>query len=257
MEIDDIRSITKLFLHLKILILKKKINGFIMSFFSSPEPEDEMGSLEERESYISEIIAYLSVSTIGELTWVQRYLERSFQKNLDPNNPQVNIFEQKKHEIENLLLQNKSMVDQISNIQTEQESVQKQIINLEKDITALTSEKEGLKQERDSLADELQRIAKLYEEMTGKQAKQEDLRDVLSIYITLMEEVFSGRAHFKVLSVMHGEKEFWTRYELSKSTGFPEITLRSVIGDLVRANMIDYDEENDIINLKKRLTALG
>lgn len=227
-----------------------------MSFFSSSEPEDEIGTLEERESYISDIISYLSVSTIGELTWVQRYLERSFQKNQDPDNAELNIFEQKKHQIETLLSQNKSMLDQISNIKTEKESVQKHIDDLQENISILTTEKEGLINERDSLSEELQRVAKLYEEFTGKQARQEDLRGVLDLYITLMEEVFSGRAHFKVLSVIHGEKQVWTREELVKSTGFAEIKLRTVLGELAKGKLIEYDEEQATVKLVKRISSL-
>ena len=227
-----------------------------MSFFSSSEPEDAMGSLEEREAYISEIISYLSVSTIGELVWVQRYLEKSFQHNITSESDTTNVYEQKKKEIDQLLSQNQSMVTTIANIKQEKEFVQKHIEDLEKNISALSSEKEEIKGERDQLAEELQRIAKLYEEVTGKQAKQEDLKEVLNLYITLMEEVFSGRAHFKVLSVIHGEKEIWTRDELVKSTGFAELMLRTVLGDLARAHMIEYDEDNAQVKLIKSLSTL-
>ena len=227
-----------------------------MSFFSSSEPEDAMGSLEERESYITEIISYLSVSTIGELVWVQRYLERAFQNSVNSENNTTNVYEQKKKEIDQLLSQNQSMVTTIANIKQEKEFVQKHIEDLEKNISALSSEKEEIKGERDQLAEELQRIAKLYEEVTGKQAKQEDLKEVLNLYITLMEEVFSGRAHFKVLSVIHGEKEIWTRDELVKSTGFAELMLRTVLGDLARAHMIEYDEDNAQVKLIKSLSTL-
>ncbi|MCK5343492.1 MAG: hypothetical protein KAR20_08810 [Candidatus Heimdallarchaeota archaeon] len=72
----------------------------------------------------------------------------------------------------------------------------------------------------------------------------------------IMEDVFSGRAHFKVLSIVHGEKEVWKRKELVKSTGISEIKLRSVLGDLVRANMILYNEEDATIRLIKRFSTL-
>lgn len=228
-----------------------------MSFFSNSDPEEIMGTLEERETHISAIISYLGVSTIGELIWTRRALERNFKdKQLDSDESDMNIYEQKKLEIEELLKSNQSMISKISNLQDEKESVQSQIEDLKTELSSLSSEKEEIVVERDFLAEELQRIGKLYEDLTGKQANQEDLRDVLSIYITLMEEVFSGRAHFKVLSIIHGEKEIWKREELVKSTGISEIKLRSVLGDLVRANMIEYDEENASIKLLKRLSTL-
>ena len=68
-----------------------------------------------------------------------------------------------------------------------------------------------------------------------------------------MEEVFSGRAHFKVLSIMHGEKDIWNRGELVTSTGFSEIIIRRVLGELARANLIIYDEEQATCKLVQRI----
>jgi predicted nuclease with TOPRIM domain len=217
-----------------------------------------MGSLEEREAQISAIISYLGVSTIGELIWVQRALERNFQdKNIDSANKDANIYEQKKLETEKLLNDYQSMISKIANLQDEKESVQKHLEGLETDLSTLSSEKEEIKTERDLLAEELQRIGRLYEDLTGKQASQEELKGVLNIYITLMEEVFSGRIHFKVLSIIHGEKNTWKRDELVKSTGITEIKLRSILGELVRANLIVYDEEKATVKLIRRLSAFN
>lgn len=228
-----------------------------MSFFSTSSPEETMGSLEEREAQISEIISYLSVSTIGELIWVQRALERNFhEKSLDPANKEVNIYEKKKEQISKLLNDYQSMISKVANLKNEKVSVEKEMENLKTNLSVISSEKEEIKVERDLLAEELQRIGRLYEGLTGKEASQEDLKSVLNIYITLMEDVFSGRAHFKVLSIIHGEKETWKRDELAKSSGIAEIQLRSVLGDLVRANMIEYDEETTNVKLKKRISAL-
>ena len=227
-----------------------------MSFFSSSEPEDLMGTPEERESYISDIISFLSVSTMGELVWVQRYLDRSFQSHTSDDTENANVYEQKKHEIANLLSQNQSMLAQISNIKQEKDSAQKHIEDLKKDLSNLSNEREKIQTERDNLADELQRIGKLYEEATGKQANQQELKGLLNMYITLLEDVFSGRAHFKVLSIMHGEKDVWSRSELVKSTGFSDIMLRTVLGVLARVQMIEYDEEQATAKLIKRISSL-
>ena len=79
---------------------------------------------------------------------------------------------------------------------------------------------------------------------------------ILNIYLTLMEEVFSGRAHFKILSIMHGEKTNWTRKELVTSTGFSEINIRKVLGELARANLIVYDEDQASAKLVQRIVDL-
>jgi len=72
-----------------------------------------------------------------------------------------------------------------------------------------------------------------------------------------MEEVFSGKAAFKTLAVMHGDKERWTREEIAKSIGVSEIELRKVLGELARADLIDYDEETTICNLKKKISTFN
>ncbi|MHA1978054.1 MAG: hypothetical protein ACW98F_06940 [Candidatus Hodarchaeales archaeon] len=216
-----------------------------------------MGTPEQREAQISTIISYLGVSTIGELIWVQRTLERNFQnKTLESDDKKANIYEQKKQEIEKLLTDYQSMISNIASLQDEKKSVQSQMEGLKTDLNQISTEKEEVELERDSLAVELQRIGKLYEDLTGKEASQEDLRGILSIYISLMEDVFSGRAHFKVLSIIHGEKEIWKRGELFKSTGISEIQLRSVLGELARANMISYNEEEATVKLIKRVSVL-
>jgi transcription initiation factor IIE alpha subunit len=89
--------------------------------------------------------------------------------------------------------------------------------------------------------------------MTGKEAEIEQLSNLLSIYVTLMEEVFSGRVHFKILAIMHGDKEKWSRNELAKTIGVRETIIRSALGELARANLIVYDEETTECLLKKRI----
>ncbi len=228
-----------------------------MSFFSSTSDEEAMGTPKERESQISTIISYLGVSTIGELIWLQRTLETNFQKRLvDSNDTDVNIYEQKKYEIEQLMTKHESFLSKISNLQQEKDSTRKQADQLKTDLENLSEDKKLIENERNYLSQELSRVGKLFEELTGKQAKDEDLQGILNIYLTLMEEVFSGRAHFKVLSIMHGEKEIWKRRELVTSTGFSEIIIRKVLGELVRANLIVYDEEQASVKLVQRIVNL-
>lgn len=228
-----------------------------MSFFSSTSENEAMGTPKERETRISNIISHLGLSTIGELIWVQRTLEKNFQKRLThSNDAENNIYEQKKLEIDQLLTEHESLLSKISNLQQEKYSSKKQTDELKKELKNLSEDKKVVENERNYLSQELARVGKLFEELTGKQAKQENLQSLLNIYLTLMEEVFSGRAHFKVLSMMHGEKLVWNRKELVTSTGFSEIVIRQVLGELARANLIVYDEEQATCKLLQRIADL-
>ena len=189
-----------------------------MSFFNTSSPEEAMGTPEEREEKISKIISYLGLSSFGELIWVERTMERNLLERFqDSNEAEINVYEEKKQEINRMILEHKNLISRLSNLEQEKQSYEEEVDTLKISLQEVESEKTNIEQERDSLAQELQRVGALYKEITGKKAKEEDLRDILNIYITLMEEVFSGRTHFKVLSILHGEKSSWNREELHHS----------------------------------------
>jgi chromosome segregation ATPase len=228
-----------------------------MSFYNTSSPEETIGTPEEREEKISKIISYLGLSSFGELIWVERTMERNILERLrESNDSEINVYEEKKQEINRMMAEHKNLISRLSNLEQEKQSFEKKVDTLTTNLQEVESEKIDIEQERDNLAQELQRIGDLYKEVTGKKAKEEDLRDILDIYITLMEEVFSGRTHFKVLSILHGEKSSWNREELAKSIGTAEVKLRTVLGELSRAKMIQYDEEAASIQLIQRVSTL-
>ncbi len=228
-----------------------------MSFFDSSTPEEAMGTVEEREEQISKIISQLGLSTLGELIWIQRNLERNLnERQEESTEKEINLYEKKKQEIADLMKEHKDLISNLSNLQREKESNEVEIVKLKTDLKDVITEKKDIETERDFLAKELERISVLYKELTGSQASREDLRDLLGIYITLMEEVFSGKAHFKVLSILHGEKMGWKREEIAKSTGISEIQLRQVLGELARAGILTYDVEHATVKLLKQISTL-
>lgn len=124
---------------------------------------------------------------------------------------------------------------------------------LEIKIQSVENEKMLTESEKFAIEKELERVAKLYEDVTGKEAESEDLSNLLGLYITLIERVFSGKIAFKTLSIMHGDKQKWTRAEIAKSIGVSEIDLRLTLGELARAELIEYNEETSEAFLKKKI----
>lgn len=203
-------------------------------FIDPPNTIDD--TPEEREKAISSIISLLGLVSIGELIFIDRYMKKLFRQQFDEaGESELNIYEKKKQEIKELLTKYEGLARDLANVQEEKEEVEI---------------------ERDGLAVELERIGQFYEELTGRKAQEEDIKELLSIYITLMEKVFSGRAHFKVLSLLHGEKAEWTREEITKSTGIAGITIRQAIGDLIRAGFITFDEETTVVRINKEIASL-
>jgi len=75
----------------------------------------------------------------------------------------------------------------------------------------------------------------------------------LGIYIALLEKVFSGKPHAKILYLLHGDKSEMTREELTKATGFSAAIVRHSISELHRAELIKLDEEEGIARLVNRI----
>ena len=103
------------------------------------------------------------------------------------------------------------------------------------------------------IEDQLSKISKTYQEMAGKQTEALDVRELLTIYVTLLEEVFEGRPHAKILWLLHGQKPILTRDEINKTSGFqPAIVLKSIF-DLANADLINYNETTQELSLKRKL----
>jgi len=217
------------------------------------EANDIMGNSEEREVQISEIFKLLGVATLGELTWVQRNLKRNFSQRLMEESANHSEFDNMKVKIDELLEKHQILIKELSSVQEEKESNGERLVNLQSELHHVKEEKMAIEIEKDYLKHELEKVGKLYRELTGEKVEGEKLSKLLSIYVTLMEKVFSGRVHFKILAVMHGDKQFWTREELVKSTGISEVNLRTALGELARAQLIEYNEETTESFLKERI----
>lgn len=111
----------------------------------------------------------------------------------------------------------------------------------------------GLATKLKDIEDQLSRISKTYQELSGKFTEAVDVRELLTIYVTLLEEVFEGRPHAKILWLLHGKKPVLKRDEINKSSGFqPAIVLKSIY-DLANANLINYNDTTQELSLKRKL----
>ncbi|MHA1409984.1 MAG: hypothetical protein ACTSQY_06725 [Candidatus Odinarchaeia archaeon] len=145
---------------------------------------------------------------------------------------------------------------EISKFEEKVKSLEKELKTAsEKDIkiSELESENKKLKNEIDDINAQLNKISKLYQEVSHKKEEAINVRQLLSIYVILLEEVFYGRPHAKILFLLHGDNQSLTREAITKSTGFqPAIVLHS-IHDLHNAGLVEYDNEKDVVTLKKRI----
>ncbi|MFW9788698.1 MAG: hypothetical protein ACFFE2_06610 [Candidatus Thorarchaeota archaeon] len=119
---------------------------------------------------------------------------------------------------------------------------------------ALQRERDELRREMDEINEQLGRVSELYREASAeKEALQEkvDVSDLLAIYITLIETVFYGKPHARILYTLHDVKTAITRKNIVSSTGIQPAAVLKSVHDLVAADLVSYDEDTQEVELTK------
>ncbi|MFQ6123321.1 MAG: hypothetical protein ACE5R6_01760 [Candidatus Heimdallarchaeota archaeon] len=143
------------------------------------------------------------------------------------------------------------------------------IKTLENRSKALENERKSLTTEKSSLEDELHKKAADYDallkqfesistEFKSIQAKEEatlDVRQLLSLYVALLEDIYAARPHIRILWLLHGAKGAvgMTRQEITKTSGYEPAVVLAAVHDLANAGFIGYNAETQLITLQKRI----
>jgi hypothetical protein len=94
----------------------------------------------------------------------------------------------------------------------------------------------------------------VYKDISSEKVQLDaNVEQILALYVALMEQVFDSGVHVKILVLLHGEKEEWTRGEITQALGFQPAAVLRALQDLHRAGLLHYDGENDRITLSQRL----
>ena len=123
-------------------------------------------------------------------------------------------------------------------------------------IDMMTGEQRKLLEEYEKLKGDLQKFAKVAaapETKTTVDYNVDEISGLLKIYTVLIEKIFSGFAHFRILDNLHGSKETMTRDELKKATGIGGAFVLKALNELHRIGLLEYDMDTDRAKLIKRL----
>ncbi len=132
-------------------------------------------------------------------------------------------------------------------------SVEKTADELESTLSQVRQERDQLDMELMGIQEQFSQLTSLYDEASKEDRDVKDVRELLSIYITLLQEVFAAKPHAKILWLIHGDKEVWTREELNKTTGFESIAVLRALHELAAAELIDFNEETYEVKVTKRI----
>ncbi len=120
-------------------------------------------------------------------------------------------------------------------------------------IGSLTEEQQRLLKEYESLKVELTKIAKVAEQAEESEFNFERIKALLSIYAVLIDEIWQGQPHYRILLSLHGEREQMTRDDIKMTTGISGVMVLRAIHELANIDLVDFDEDTDVVKLKRRL----
>ena len=143
----------------------------------------------------------------------------------------------------------------IEELEKRSESVTEREKQLKEELAMLKAENEKLKTELTSISEQMKKISKMYQEVSKEKEEVTNIKDLLAIYVTLLEDVFYGRPHARILWILNKTKSEMKRSELNNTLGFQAAVIKKAIFDLKNAGLVDYNEDQDIVKLKKKILA--
>jgi uncharacterized phage infection (PIP) family protein YhgE len=147
--------------------------------------------------------------------------------------------------------------EEVTNLRTQLDEID---ASKSTEIDTIRKERDAFKKELDEISEQLNRVSELYREASAeKEALQEkvDLSDLLAIYITLIETVFYGKPHARILYTLHDVKTAITRKNIASGSGIMPAVVRKAVYDLANADLVKVNEESDEVTLTKDILRRG
>ena len=119
--------------------------------------------------------------------------------------------------------------------------------------TDLMVKNRALESELNAIKVQLEKMSDTYKDLVAEQEETIPVQELLALYIALLEDVFYAQPHAKTLFLLHGRKKEMSRDEITKTAGHEPTAIRKALGDLSRAELIDYNVETGSAKLKQRL----
>jgi DNA repair exonuclease SbcCD ATPase subunit len=147
-----------------------------------------------------------------------------------------------------------------TNLESEKNKLEEATKQLEKEkqerdqkIGSLSEEQKRLLKEYASLKVELKKFAKIAEESQDAEFDFGRIKALLSITMLLIEEIWSGQPHYRILLTLHGDKEKMSREQIKNTTGIAGAMVLRAVHELAKIGVLEYDEDTATVTLKKRL----
>ncbi len=167
------------------------------------------------------------------------------------------ILEAEKIQLENekskLEVEKKQLEQDKIKLEEETKKLAKEKQERDQKIGAMTEEQMKLLDEYKKVKVELQKFMKSAVEAEEAEFNFERIQALLSIFRVLVEKIWQGQPHYKVLSLLHGEKETMTREELKNTTGIGGAFILRAVQELAKVELVDYEIDTGTVKLISRL----
>jgi DNA repair exonuclease SbcCD ATPase subunit len=154
----------------------------------------------------------------------------------------------------------KQLEEEKASLENEKKYLEKETQKLEQDkqekdqkIGSLTEEQQRLLKEYASLKVELKKLAKVAEESHESDFDFERMKALLSITMLLIDEIWQGQPHYRILLSLHGDREEMSREQIKNTTGIEGAMVLRAVHELAKIGVLDYDEDTSMVTLKKRI----
>ncbi|MBS7251414.1 MAG: hypothetical protein KIH08_12630 [Candidatus Freyarchaeota archaeon] len=175
---------------------------------------------------------------------------QSLTGKLDEKDQEIKVREAKIQELESAKREKEA---QIEKLVRELEISREKVSKSEDEVRRLEKSNMEMKQELQGIQEQFSKISEMYRELSKKKDEAIGVRELLTIYVTLLEQVFAGMPHAKILWLLHGAKHTLKREELVKTSGVQAAVILKSIYDLQNANLVTYDMNSQDVTLIKKL----
>jgi DNA repair exonuclease SbcCD ATPase subunit len=120
-------------------------------------------------------------------------------------------------------------------------------------IGQLTGEQLKLLEEYKNLKIELKKFAKIAQDQEEAEFNFDRIKALLSITMLLIEEIWQGQPHYRILLTLHGDTEEMSRDQIKNTTGISGAMVLRAVHELANIGVLEYNEDTSMVKLKKRL----
>ncbi len=127
------------------------------------------------------------------------------------------------------------------------------LAEVETTTSAIEEERTAAVEKLKQMEKEMSELSSVYEEMKGQKDVEINLQEVMKLYVILTEQVLDGSSHIKLLTLLHGKKKNMTKTDLAMASGIQGAATLRAIFELRNNGLVEYNEENEIVTLVRRL----